>query len=148
MDRRLYVLSSEKQRGFVANVVAKLTRGWRVEIKGPVRTLSQNDLMWSWLTAYQDQATYHGETLSAGDWKDLFTGGLKAAENGLRIVPGMGGGFMVLGLRTSDMTKEEMSKLIAFIESEAGNYGVSLDHEAARDAAGGGGSPKPAARAA
>lgn len=127
MDRRLYILTSPKQRAFVANLVASLQRGWRIEIKGPKRTVDQNSLMWVWLSAYADQATYHGEKLAAGDWKDLFTGALKAAQNGLRIVPGLEGGLMVLGLRTSDMTVAEMADLITFMQSKAGDFGVVLD---------------------
>lgn len=135
MDRRVYILKSPKQRAFVANVVATLQKDWRIEIKGPKRTVDQNSLMWVWLSAYADQATYHGEKLTAGDWKDLFTGALKAAQNGLRIVPGLDGGLMVLGLRTSDMSVAEMGDLITFMQSKADDFGVVLD-DAARDAAG------------
>jgi hypothetical protein len=143
-DRRLYVLTSREKRRGVVKIVAELERGSRVEIKGPKRTLPQNDLMWLWLTAYADQATWHGEKLAAGDWKDLFSGALKAAKNGLRIVPGLQGGFMVLGLRTSDMTVAEMAELITYLQSEADRFGVVLDD----DGKGGGAANNRSAEAA
>ena len=127
MERRLYVLNTREKRQAVAKIVAALEQWSRVEVKGPKRTLPQNDLMWVWLTAYADQATWHGEKLAPGDWKDLFSGALKAAANGLRIVPGLEGGFMVLGLRTSDMGVAEMADLITYMISKADEFGVSLD---------------------
>ena len=80
------------------------------------------------------QAKLHGLKLSPEDWKDVFTASLKKA----RIVTNLDGdGFVQLGLRTSDMTKEEMSNLIDLIYAYGTQNGVTFsepkggNHEAA-----------------
>ena len=126
MDRRLYILHSRDQRIGVARIVAELPQYSRVEIKGPARTLPQNDKMWAMLTEIAAQATWHGEKLSENDWKDLFTGAVKVAGGGVRAVPGLEGGIMLLGLRTSEMTVAEMGDLINYMEAKAAELGVVL----------------------
>lgn len=131
MTRRLYVLSTRDKRKSVAAIVAQLPQYARVEIKDPKRTLPQNDLMWAWLTAYADQATYYGEKMSDLDWKDLFSAAVKiAANNGrVRAVPGLEGGIVLLGTHTSDMSVSEMADMITYMESKSAEYGVSLDDD-------------------
>lgn len=56
------------------------------------------------------------------EWKDVFTAGLKRQ----RVVPGLDGGFVVLGARTSEMSKEEMAQLQELIEAFAVERDVDL----------------------
>lgn len=98
-----------------------------VTFKKDKRTLDQNALMWKLLTIVSDQTVWHGKKRSPGDWKDLFTGSLLAAANGLEAVPGLEGGFMILGLHTSDMTKAEESALIEWIYAWGAQNGVTFD---------------------
>ena len=58
--------------------------------------------------------------LSAEDWKDVLTAALKRS----RVVPGLDGGFVVLGQRTSDMTKDEMGQLLTLMDAFAAERGV------------------------
>ena len=76
--------------------------------------------MWAMLTDVARQVQWYGEKLSAEDWKDLMTSVLKKA----RVVPGIEGGFVALGLRTSDMSKSEMSELIELIYAFGAQHGV------------------------
>lgn len=46
------------------------------------------------------------------DWKDVLTAGLKKNS---RIADGIEGGFVLLGERTSKMTKPQMEELIEFM---------------------------------
>lgn len=124
MDRRLYILHSRDQRIGVARIVAELPKFSRVEIKGPARTLPQNDKMWAMLTEVAAQTAWHGDKLSENDWKDLFSGAVKVAGGGVRAVPGLEGGIMLLGLRTSEMTVAEMADLLSYIESWGAQNGV------------------------
>jgi len=129
MTRQVFTLTTRERRRFVAEVVASLPKFARVEIKDPKRTLPQNALMWEWLTAYSQQATWQGKKRSPVDWKDLFTGAVKIAGGGVEAVPGLEGGIMLLGLHTSDMSVAEMADLITYMESKAAEFGVSLDYD-------------------
>lgn len=91
-----------------------------VSFKASKRSLPQNAMLWARLTEVATQVEWHGVKLSAEDWKDLFT----AALNRSRVVPGLDGGFVVLGQRTSDMTKEEMGQLLDLIDAFAAERGV------------------------
>lgn len=150
MSRRLYILSSPKQREFVAKVVRGLLRGWRVEIKPPQRTLPQNDKMWAALTDVSEQHQHHGISLEPEDWKLIFLDYFWRLRNAeLRLAASIDGkGFVPLsGRSSSDLSKEEMSDFIELIHAEGAGWGVEFQGDG-RDAAGGGDSPKPAARAA
>lgn len=61
-----------------------------------------------------EQATaidWYGHKLTEEEWKDVFTAALKREK----VVPGINGGFVVLGQHTSSMTKAELSELIELI---------------------------------
>lgn len=72
------------------------------------RSLPQNQLMWSVLTDLAKQVPWHGQKLTKEEYKDLLTAGLKKQ----RAIPGIDGGFVVLGTSTSKMSKQEMTDLI------------------------------------
>lgn len=72
------------------------------------RSQEQNALLWSVLTDLSKQVLWHGEKLTKEEFKDLLTAGLKKQ----RAIPGIDGGFVVLGTSTSKMTKQEMTDLI------------------------------------
>lgn len=72
------------------------------------RSQEQNQLMWSVLTDLSRQVMWHGQKLTKDEYKDLLTAGLKKQ----RAIPGLDGGFVVLGSSTSKMTKQEMTDLI------------------------------------
>lgn len=72
------------------------------------RSHEQNALLWSVLTDLSKQVLWHGEKLTKDEYKDLLTAGLKKQ----RAIPGIDGGFVVLGTSTSKMTKQEMTDLI------------------------------------
>jgi hypothetical protein len=63
---------------------------------------------------------WHGHQLDEEAWKDMATAALKRQ----RVVPGIDGGFVVLGTRTSSMTVAEMSELIDFLHAFGDERGV------------------------
>lgn len=85
----------------------------RIEIKPDRRTLSQNDTLWLMLHQISAQVIWHGQRLTDTEWKDVFTAALKRQK----VVPGLDGGFVVLGTSTRRMTKIEMSEMIDLMES-------------------------------
>lgn len=84
-----------------------------LEVKKETRTVEQNRRLWSLLTDISSQVNWYGQKLSPDDWKDVLTAALKKE----RVVPGINGGFVVLGQRTSKMTKNEMTELQELIEA-------------------------------
>jgi len=84
------------------------------------RSQEQNALLWSVLTDLSKQVPWHGEKLTKEEYKDLLTAGLKKQ----RAIPGMDGGFVVLGTSTSKMTKAEMSDLITLAHEFGDMRGV------------------------
>lgn len=121
--RQAFTLYEPEHRTKVAKIVAALPKFSRVEIKGPARTLDQNNKLWAMLTDLSEQAEWHGKPRSTGDWKDLMTAAVKVAE-GLEAVPGLEGGLMILGLHTSDMTVEEMADVITYMQMWGDAHGV------------------------
>jgi len=91
-----------------------------VEIKPETRTLEQNARLWAMLTAVAKQVNWYGRKLSQEEWKHVFTASLSKQD----VVPGIDGGFVVLGKSTSKMTKPEMSELQQLIEAFGAQQGV------------------------
>ena len=84
------------------------------------RSTEQNALLWSVLSDLAKQVQWHSEKLTKEEYKDLLTAGLKKQ----RAIPGIDGGFVVLGSSTSKMTKAEMSELITLAHAFGDERGV------------------------
>jgi urease gamma subunit len=87
-----------------------------------VRSLEQNRLMWANLEDIAQQVIWHGLKLDKYEWKDVLTAGLKKQK----IVPGIEGGFVVIGARTSKMSIAEMNELIELSTMFGAQQGVKF----------------------
>jgi len=87
------------------------------EIKD-TRTRKQNDKMWAMLTDISKQVVWYGRKLIPEEWKDVISAGIKKQE----AVPGIDGGFVILGARTSKMSIKEMIDVITVA------YAFGIDH--------------------
>ena len=96
--------------------------GWVVEFKENTRSLEQNSRMWAMLTEVSAQVEWYGQKLTPEEWKDVFT----AAQKREKVVPGIDGGFVVLGQRTSKMTIKEMNDLMMLMEAFGADRGVKF----------------------
>jgi hypothetical protein len=85
------------------------------------RSTEQNAMLWSVLSDLAKQVQWHGVKLTKEEYKDLLTAGLKKQ----RAIPGIDGGFVVLGTSTSKMTKQEMSDLITLAHAFGDERGVN-----------------------
>lgn len=84
-------------------------KAYVIKIKeGSTRTLQQNRRMWAMLNDISKQVKWHGQKLSAEDWKHVFTASIK----GQRIVPGLDGELVVLGVSTANETVKFISDVI------------------------------------
>ena len=125
MSRALVIIRTDADRNRVATWAQNVQPGSRVEFKAPRRSLDQNSRLWAMLTEVAHQVDWYGQKLTPEDWKDVFTAALRRA----RVVPGIDGGFVPLGMRTSDMSKDEMSALFELIAAFGAERGVKFGDE-------------------
>lgn len=125
MSRAFLVLDSKAKRAKAAHWLALAPDGTRVEFKRPRRSLEQNALLWSRLTELSEQLTWHGQRYTPEDWKDYSMHALRKA----RWMPDEDGGMVPIGLRSSDLSKDEMRDLLDLIEAFGARNGVTFsDH--------------------
>jgi hypothetical protein len=123
VSRALVILSTERDRTKAIGWVKSAPWGCRVEFKHSKRSLPQNDRLWACLSEIAQRIEWYGQKLSAEDWKDMFTASLRRT----RVVPGLDkGSFVPLGMRTSDMSKQELSDLLELIAAFAAERGITL----------------------
>jgi hypothetical protein len=123
MSRATFILRSKADRESVCRFVQNAPDLTAVTFKRNRRTLDQNSKLWACLTDVARDVVWYGEKLTAEDWKTMFTASLRRT----RIVPGIdGGSFVPLGMRTSDMTREELSDLLELIIAFGAERGVKF----------------------
>ena len=96
------------------------SRRWVLSIKPETRSLQQNARLWAMLTDISQQVDWYGRKLTPENWKHVFSAALKKQD----VVPGLDGGFVVLGLSTSKMTVGEMADLQTLMEAFGAEKGV------------------------
>ena len=116
----LFVLTHDLARQRAVEAVRNAPQGHEVRIKEPTRTTDANAKLWAMLTDVSRQVKWYGNKLTPEDWKHLFSAVLKDQ----RTVPGINGGFVVMGLSTSRMSKREFSDLLELIYAFGAERGV------------------------
>jgi hypothetical protein len=123
MSRNAITLQSASDREKAAAWVKNAPTGTSVEFRGPRRSVDQNSLLWSLLGQVSQQVQWYGQKLSSEDWKDVCSASLRRYN----VVPGIDAGtFVPLGMRTSQMTKEEMGMLLDLIVAFGTERGVKF----------------------
>lgn len=120
--KQIFKLVHPEARRRALRSVSEAQDGAIVEIRPNTRTLEQNARLWAALSEVAQQVEWHGEYLTPTDWKTMFTASLRKQK----AVPGLDGGFVVLGERTSRMTKAEFSDLLEVINAFAAERGVEF----------------------
>jgi hypothetical protein len=126
MDKRTFVLAHDQARKNALSCIQSAPPGYCVTVSEPTRNLEQNALLWSILGELAAQVDWHGQKLSADDWKNVLSSSLKKQ----RVVPGIDGGFVVMGQSTSRMSKAEFSELCELALAFGAQHGVNFggDH--------------------
>ncbi|MGB0662803.1 MAG: recombination protein NinB [Pontibacterium sp.] len=108
--------------GYAWNVVGKALAAGEVlvTLSRPKRSLDQNAKLWAMLSDVSRCVEWYGRKLSNEDWKHVFTAALKQQE----AVPGINGGFVVLGQSTRAMRKREFADLIELIYAFGSEHNV------------------------
>ena len=108
-------------RSLACLAIQKAPDGYRVTIEAPRRSTAANDLMWAVLTQLEP-IDWHGFKLTKEEWKDVITASLKRQK----AVPGIDGGFVVLGARTSKMSGAEISEVIEAAYALGASKGITF----------------------
>lgn len=112
MSREVVHIRGKADRERIARWAAGVPTGTTVEFRAPRRSIDQNALMWSLLSQISKQVDWYGQKLTSEDWKDVLTASLRRT----RVVPGIDAGtFVPLGMRTSQMSKQEISELLELV---------------------------------
>lgn len=122
---RITVTSQQEHIDLLQRMAAKgYTRPYYVELSNPEdqRTLDQNACMWAALSEVSRAVEWHGQKLTPDAWKDV----ISASIDGQRAVPGIDGGIVFLGKRTSKMSKQQLSDMLEAIFAFGTSYGVQF----------------------
>lgn len=119
---RYIVLNNVLSRMCAVSAIEEAPDGHVMTIKSPNRSLEQNALMWPLLQRLSSKVDWHGNKLTDEEWKDVLTASLKQQK----AVPGLDGGFVVLGQSTSKMSKKEFTELIELIYAFGAQQGVDF----------------------
>lgn len=122
-DKRTFKLVHDNARRNAIACIQNAPQGYCVTVSEPTRSLDQNALLWPLLACLAKQIVWHGVKLSDEDWKDLLTASLRKQ----RSAPGLDGGFVVFGERTSQYSKTEFSELIELVFAFGAQHGVVFD---------------------
>lgn len=105
-----------------------------IRLSDVLRTLDQNAAMWPALRDFAAQVPWQvtledGTTVRADaeDMKDVFTA---AFERETRMAPGLRGGLVMLGSRTSKYGKRKMADFLTFLRAEGNERGVEWSEPA------------------
>jgi len=107
----------------------------QIEVRADTRSTAANRLLWSCLADISRQVEWpvdgRMQKIDAEDWKSILSAGVTKAQ---RVAQGIEGGFVMLGQRTSKMTKAEFTALVDFCHAFGDSHGIkwsrtSLSHE-------------------
>ena len=124
--KQVFRLVHEISRQRAREAVDSAPDGYLVEVKESSRTLEQNADQWPYLEAFSKQIQWpiNGvmSWLTADEWKDILTAAFN--EELVRVSPGLNGGMVMLGVRTSKMGKKRFSEWLEFLHATAALRGV------------------------
>lgn len=87
---------------------------------GQKRSTDQNRKLWAVLKDVSEQVNWYGRYLPDHAWKDIFTAALERQD----IVPGIDGGYVMVGGRTSKMSKAKFAELLTLIDAFGAEHSV------------------------
>jgi hypothetical protein len=130
MSKQLFRLVHAEARRRAALACQTAPDGFVVTVAEPSRTLDQNAAQWPILQAFADQLQWpingRMEFLSKEDWKDLLTAAFR--QEVARVAPGLDGGMVLLGARTSKFGKKQFSDWLEFLHATAAARDVDLHY--------------------
>ncbi|WP_405120723.1 recombination protein NinB [Pseudomonas leptonychotis] len=119
-----FPLRTEQDRARAMQILQRvdLADGKTWALKDEVRSDAQNRRMWAMLRDIAKQVDWYGQKLRDEDWKHVFS----ASVEQQRAVPGLDGGFVVLGISTRQQSKKWFSDMFEVMEAFAAERGVKF----------------------
>lgn len=91
-------------------------------LRDEVRSDAQNRRMWAMLRDIARQVEWYGQKLSDEDWKHIFSASVQKQH----AVPGLDGGFVVLGVSTRKQSKKWFADMFDVMEAFAAERAVKF----------------------
>ncbi len=113
-------LVGDSQRAFAKRLIDAAPADAVVNIREATRTSAQNDLMWALLSDVA-RAKPEGRTIPTDRWKCLF---MDACGYKADWEPGLDGGVVNMGYRSSRLTKAQMSDVIECIREYGARHEI------------------------
>lgn len=120
--KRPFVLVNSDVRRRACQAIMEAPDGYGFTLSPPTRNSAQNALLWPLLQAVSKQVDWYGQKLTDEEWKSVFSAALKKQK----VIPGLDGGFVVCGQRTSKMSKTDFSELIELIYCFGAQHNVKF----------------------
>lgn len=119
-----FPLRSEQDRHRAIEILKQvpLDKKFTWTLKEEVRSDPQNRRMWAMLRDISKQVVWHGQRLDSEDWKHIFG----ASVEKQRALPGLDGGFVVMGVSTRSKSKKWFSDMFEVMEAFAAEQGVKF----------------------
>lgn len=130
MSRHRLQIWTQEDREKAVRGVRAAPKGYVLELRAPTRSLMQNARLWAMLDEISTNIEWYGQKLSAEHWKEIFS----AAVTAQKFVPGIEGGVVALGVKTSQMTIQEMGDLMEYMTAWAAERGVVFNFPEDRSA--------------
>lgn len=120
MEKATFLLRSDNIRQNCISAIQQLPanpdKPVEIVIQERKRSSDQNRRMWPLLHDLSRQVEWYGQKYTPDDWKDLITALVAKSKNEQqRTAPGIGGGVVMFGSRTSKMRVSEMVEVIEAI---------------------------------
>lgn len=119
-----FPIRTEQDRSRAIAILQRLdlSEGKSWSLKDEVRSDAQNRRMWAMLRDISQQVDWYGQKLRDEDWKHVFS----ASVQKQRAVPGLEGGFVVLGISTRKQSKKWFNDMFLVMEAFAAEHGVKF----------------------
>lgn len=124
MSSPRFPLRNEQDRARAIQLLQRvdLSAGWTWSMREEVRSDAQNRRMWAMLRDISRKVDWYGQKLASEDWKHVFS----ASVEQQRAVPGLTGGFVVLGISTRNKSKKWFADMFEVMEAFAAEKGVKF----------------------
>ena len=135
MEKATFLLRSDNIRQNCISAIQQLPanpdKPVEIVIQERKRSSDQNRRMWPLLHDLSRQVEWYGQKYTPDDWKDLITALVAKSKNEQqRTAPGIGGGVVMFGSRTSKMRVSEMIEVIEAIYWFGTEQNVKFSDEA------------------